>query len=88
MKKLILFLFVGLTGCAQFVPIERKFPEAPSILMQPCPDLQSLDTKTTKLSDVLVVVSGNYGQYHECQIKLNEWIDWYSSQKKIFESVK
>jgi hypothetical protein len=43
---------------------------------------------TTKLSDVVDIVVTNYGQYKECQVKVDSWIDWYNTQKQIFESVK
>jgi hypothetical protein len=43
---------------------------------------------TTKLSEVVSVVAKNYGQYQECQIKSETWVEWYKTQKQIFESVK
>ena len=43
---------------------------------------------TKKLSDVLLVVTKNYGQYNECSIRVDSWIEWYNQQKKIFDSVK
>ena len=30
----------------------------------------------------------NYAEYHKCRIKVDSWIEWYDSQRKIFESVK
>jgi hypothetical protein len=86
MKYFIVVLTVLLTAC-QAVPVDRKFPEVPSDLQQACPDLK-LVNPTTKLSDVVDIVVTNYGQYKECQVKVDSWIDWYNTQKKIFESVK
>ena len=86
MKYVILSLVVLLTAC-QAVPVERKFPEVPAELQQACPDLK-LVNPTTKLSDVVDIVVSNYGQYKECQVKVDSWIDWYTTQRKIFESVK
>ena len=85
MKILLLTLTLLLTACA--VPVERKFPVAPVELQQACPDLKLINP-TTKLSEVVDVVTTNYGQYKECQVKVDSWIDWYTNQKKIFESVK
>jgi hypothetical protein len=87
MKK-VLFLvpLLFLTGCLT-TPVKRNFPEVPQELMQACPDLKLVD-QTDKLSDVLKVVTDNYGQYHECRIKVDTWIEWYKTQKQIFDSVK
>jgi hypothetical protein len=87
MRLAILLLPVLLAGCLT-VPVTEKFPEVPADLLVACPDLKLVDPATTKLSEVIGVVAGNYGQYKECQIKVDTWIDWYNSQKKIFNSVK
>jgi len=86
MKTLMLiFVMLSLSGCV--TPVKRNFPDVPAMLKEKCPEL--LDVKNTdKLSDVLLTVTQNYGQYHECSIKLESWIQWYEDQKKIFDSVK
>lgn len=84
MKKLILTSLIALTGCVG-VPIDRKFPDTPEALKQPCPDLQTVNPENTKLSDLIAVVTSNYKTYNECQIKVESWQDWYKEQKKIFE---
>lgn len=87
MKKLLLIVSVLLlTGCLS-TPVKRSFPEVPEELKVACPDLMMLEP-TTKLSEVISVVTKNYGQYQECQIKVDTWIEWYKTQKEIFESVK
>jgi hypothetical protein len=86
MKIAIVVLALLMTACTT-VPVERKFPQVPTELLQACPDLKQINP-TTKLSEVVDVVVSNYGQYKECQIKIDSWIDWYTNQKKIFESVK
>jgi DNA invertase Pin-like site-specific DNA recombinase len=57
-----------------------------------CKHFKKQDLKKTepteKLSEVLKVVVDNYGQYHECKIKVDTWVEWYKTQKDIFESVK
>ena len=88
MKKLIFLTPLLLSACLATVPVERKFPDIPPELKQACPDLALIDTNTTKLSDVIGTVSSNYSQYHECREKVDTWIEWYSKQKQIFESVK
>lgn len=88
MKKILLLIpVIMLSGCLTSVPVKRNFPEVPQELMKACPNLQQTDA-TTKLSDVLKVVTENYSQYHECQIAVDTWIEWYKVQKDIFESVK
>lgn len=88
MKKLFIILFVLLlTGCLE-TPVKRTFPDVPEDLKVACPDLKSIDPKTTKLSEVVSVVTANYGQYEECQVKVDAWIEWYKTQREIFDSVK
>jgi hypothetical protein len=77
---------VILSGCATAVPIKRTFPEAPPVLMTVCPNIKTLPESTTKLSEVLTVVTQNYSQYSECQLILEKWQEWYKIQKIIFES--
>jgi hypothetical protein len=73
-----------ISGCAT-----TRMPSAPAELMEPCPDaLQTLDRDTGDLDKVLSVVVSNYGQYHECRIKMNAWIDWYNRQQAIDKKLK
>ena len=86
MKALILiFVMLSLSGCV--TPVKRNFPDVPDMLKEKCSELLDVK-KTDKLSDVLLTVTQNYGQYNECSIKLDSWIQWYNDQKKIFDSVK
>ena len=88
MKRLLILLTaIMLTGCFGTAPVNRHFPGVPEDLMAACPDLKETPS-TTKLSEVVGVVVVNYGQYHECRIKVYGWIEWYKTQKSIFESVK
>ena len=87
MKKLLLIVPVLLLAGCLNTPVQRSFPEVPEELKVACPDLNLLEP-TTKLSEVISVVTKNYGQYQECQIKVDTWIEWYKTQKEIFESVK
>ena len=52
-----------------------------------CPDLAQIP-ETNKLSEVLPVVADNYGQYYTCKDTVDSWIDWYNTQKKIFDNIK
>ena len=88
MRALFLIPFViMLSGCLSSTPVKRNFPEVPKELMEACPDLKLVEP-TEKLSDVLKVVTENYSQYHECRIKVDTWVEWYKTQKQIFDSVK
>lgn len=85
MKKIIITIFcLALVGCAG-VPIDRKFPGLPEALKTSCPDLQTVPADNTKLSELMSTVASNYKTYHECQIKVESWLEWYNTQKKIFE---
>lgn len=83
---LIVPVLLLLTGCLA-TPVKRSFPDVPVELKVTCPDLTTHEP-TTKLSEVISTVTKNYGQYQECQIKNETWIEWYNTQKQIFESVK
>jgi hypothetical protein len=87
MRISLLLLPLLLTGCLN-TPVARHFPEVPEDLMVVCPALREVDPTTTKLSEVITVVSENYGTYQECKIKVDGWVEWYKTQKSIFESVK
>jgi len=86
MKKLLILLL--LAGCSTTVPVTRKFPEVPDVLMVPCPPLTQIKEGTTKLSEVVGVVTDNYFEYHKCSDKHDLWMEWYKAQKEIFDSVK
>jgi hypothetical protein len=87
MKLSILLTALMLSACSTVVPVTMKFPSVPDEIMVACPDLQQQEY-TEKLSEVMVTVSKNYSQYHECRAKVDAWIAWYSSQKQIYDSVK
>jgi hypothetical protein len=87
MRIATLLLPLLLAGCLT-TPTIATFPEVPAELLVACPDLKLIDPATTKLSEVVGIVAGNYGQYQECQIKVDTWIEWYNGQKKIFDSIK
>jgi hypothetical protein len=86
MKKLLILLL--LAGCSTTVPVTRKFPEVPDVLMVPCPPLTQIKEGTTKLSEVVGVVTDNYFEYHKCSDKHDLWMEWFKAQKEIFDSVK
>lgn len=85
MRALVLLLL--LVGCAQPVPVARKFPSVPDIMKTKCVQLNQLPEET-KLSDVAKNISSNYALYHECSLKVESWVEWYDEQKKIFDEVK
>ena len=84
---LILTSSILLTGCLA-TPVKRTFPEAPQELITSCPELSMVADGTTQLSEVLKTITENYSQYHECRIKNDLWVEWYKTQKEIFNSVK
>ena len=88
MKRLLALVpIILLTGCLN-TPVARHFPEVPEELKTACPSLEQVDPNTTKLSEVVRVVTDNYTQYHECRVKVDAWIEWYQTQQAIFDSVK
>ena len=90
-KWFVLAIFIMLaflaTGCSTTVPVTAKFPEAPEKLLEKCPQLEKLEN-ASKLSDITKTITKNYTNYHECSVKNDSWIEWYRSQKQIFENIK
>ena len=87
MKRLVIVLLPLLLTACLATPVKRTFPEIPSDLKSACPDLAQLDPATNKLSEVVKTVTVNYSTYHECKIRVDAWIEWYNTQKSIFEEV-
>ena len=89
MKKLLPFFFIVLVAGCTTVPVTMTFPEAPAVLKEPAGKLTPLDTsKKIELSDIIENANENAGKYYELREKYNAWIEWYISQKKIFDSIK
>ena len=86
MKMLLLTTVLILSGCST-APVVMKFPEVPEALMQQCEPLDKVPADTKQLSTTAEVVIKNYGKYHVCRIKVEEWQEWYKSNKKIYETV-
>ena len=86
MKILMLVPVLLLSGWLATAPVTVKFPDVPEELMTACPDLKQTEP-TAKLSEVLKDVTDNYSQYHECRAQVDSWIEWYKTQKQIFESI-
>jgi hypothetical protein len=83
MKFILLSLLIFLTGCSNTVPLQRKFPEIPNVLLEKCPDLQKTK-ENSNLSDIVKVITTNYSLYHECAAKHDAFVEWYKTQKKIY----
>jgi len=89
----LIFIFVMgaavllMTGCSTTVPVKAKFPEAPPIAKEKCPQLEKVKEES-KLSDITKTISSNYTSYYECAVKNDAWIEWYDVQKRIYEGIK
>ena len=84
-----IFFLAMCTGCSTTVPVTAKFPEVPARLLEQCPEkLQTIEGDKINIVDFTKVVVTNYGTYYECAVKNDAWIEWYNTQKKIFNEVK
>lgn len=86
MKYLLPILFL-LAGCSTTVPVTQKFPQAPQVLQQPCKPLKEVQ-KDSNLVELTKVVVENYTEYYMCAETVQGWLDWYTTQKRIFEELK
>lgn len=88
MKRLLMLTpILLLAGCLfkEPVPVKQVWPDVPKELLDACPDLKKVEPNTTKLSEIISVVSDNYATYYDCKAKVDDWIVWYNGQKKINE---
>lgn len=88
MKYLLLVVAILISGCSTTVPVSRKFPEIPQVLVEKCENLKKIEGDKVAITEMLKVVVHNYTLYYECSTKVEGWNDWYTEQKKIFDSVK
>jgi len=87
MRYLIIASLLCLTACSTTVPVTMKFPEAPEVLMEKCPPLKTIEGEKISIIDITKSVTSNYTTYYECSVKVDNWIEWYKDQKKIFDGV-
>ena len=80
-------LLILVTGCSTVVPVTVKFPDAPDRIKVKCPQLKTLNEEA-KLSDIAKTITENYTTYYECAVRNDAWIEWYETQKTIFETLK
>lgn len=88
MKYLALIITTLLVGCSTAVPIKPTFPEVPQVLKEKCENLKKIEGDKVAITEMLKVVIQNYTLYYECSTKVDGWQDWYTEQKKIYETVK
>lgn len=87
-KLLVLISAVVLTGCATNVPVVPSFPSVPKELLEPCPDLKTVDPTNDKLSTIVNTVADNYQEYYGCKDKVNDWGTWYKGQQELWKTLK
>jgi hypothetical protein len=91
-RLFILVVFIVLafliTGCSTAVPVTQKFPDAPDMLKEKCPELKTIAGERVTIIEFTRTVSENYTTYHQCAGRTDAWIDWYNQQKKIWEQVQ
>ncbi len=88
MKIYSLLVVLALAGCATAVPVKPKFPEVPQSLTEKCESLKKVEGDKVAITEMLKVIIHNYTLYHECSTKVDGWNEWYTEQKKIYNSVK
>jgi hypothetical protein len=89
MKRFLIISLLLLTGCASTsVPVVPPFPDVPDSLKQACPNLKTVDENTTKLSEMLETITNNYHRYYDCKSQVDDWIEWYNTQKSIYGKIK
>ena len=89
----VLLLTIFLSGCGalQYFNLKPKWPDTASEeSMKPCEDLKKFEKKNADGSVDLIefqkLIVENYILHYKCSDKNDSWIDWYTTQKRIYES--
>lgn len=89
----IAILCIGLGGCGsiKFFNLKPNWPEpASEESMKPCEDLKRFENKNVDGSMDLIafqqLIVENYLLHYKCSDKNDGWIDWYNTQKRVYES--
>ena len=88
MKIALLGIVSLLAACSTAVPLTQRFPDAPDMLKDKCPELKIIQGEKVSIVDFTKTVSENYTTYYQCAGKNDAWIDWYNQQKKIWEQLQ
>ena len=90
---LIVLVALSLSSCGafQYFNLKPKWPDAASEeSMKPCEDLKRFEKKNADGSVDLIefqrLIVENYLLHYKCSDKNDSWIDWYTTQKRIYES--
>jgi hypothetical protein len=83
---LVIFIILAflITACSTAVPVTQKFPSAPDMLMEKCPQLKTIAGEKISIVDFTRTVSENYTTYYQCAAGKEAWIDWYDQQRKTW----
>jgi hypothetical protein len=87
MKYIFILLVSLLTGCSILTPVKTTFPSIPNELNNQCPSLKKIPDEA-KLSDISKTITENYTTYKTCALNNNGLVEWYNTQKEIFNGVK
>ena len=87
MKYILIASIMCLSACTS-VPVVSEFPTAPDVLMQRCADLKTITEDSVSIVDFVKTVTENYTAYHECSARNSAWQEWYTKQKKIWDSAQ
>ena len=87
MRSLVLVSIVLLSGCMA-APVKQEFPKPVPELMKKCEELKKLEGDKITITEMLKTIVQNYTLYYECSTKVDGWQEWYTEQKKIYDSIK
>ena len=86
-KLLVMVSILLIAGCSTTVPVAARFPDAPILLLEKCPQLKTIEGESVSIIDFTKTVTLNYTTYYECAVRNDAWIEWYETQKTIFEKL-
>ena len=63
-KLLAMVSILLIAGCSTTVPVAARFPDAPILLLEKCPQLKTIEGDTVSIIDFTKTVTLNYTTYY------------------------
>lgn len=83
MKYCLLTILVGLTTGCTAISIGKPWPtQQDTYLLESCSQLLEIEKGKYSMAEIVDIVEANYGKWHECKIKTDSWIKWYTTHWK------
>jgi hypothetical protein len=82
MKYILFIILLSISGCST-ISIGKPWPtQQDAYLLESCSQLLQIEKGKYSMAEIVDIVEANYGKWHECKIKTDGWIKWYTTHWK------